>query len=120
MPEHMEKLFPAVAPRTSGIIVYQPVKLAVSPNGRIYLEINRDVYDRFKGNLEKEVRKQISRRKIEGKVDWNKIGVLLKSKSGIPEDITLDSSDTARMQSVVAGKQRTISVSRNNPTAPLP
>lgn len=89
MPEHMEKLFPAVEPRTSGIIVYQPVKLAVSPNGRVFLEINRDVYDRFKGNLESEVRKLVLRRKVEEKVDWNKISALLKKKSGIPEDITI-------------------------------
>ena len=89
MPEHMEKLFPAVDPHTSGIIVYQPVKLAVSPDGRVFLEINRDVYDRFKGNLESEVRKLVLRRKVEEKVDWNKISALLKKKSGIPEDITI-------------------------------
>ncbi len=91
MPEHMELLFPAVESRSSGIIVYQPVKLALSSNGRIFLEVNRDVYDLYKGNLEGEVRKLISRRKVEERVDWNKITLLLKKKSGIPEEIGRES-----------------------------
>ncbi len=96
MPEHMEKLFPAVSPRTSGIIVYQPVKLAVSPEGRLFLEVNGDVYGRFPGSMEGEVRKLVSRRKMESRVDWNKVARLLKKKSGIPEEITRDQSYAVR------------------------
>jgi L,D-transpeptidase ErfK/SrfK len=108
MPEHMEKLFPAVEPRTSGMIVYQPVKLALSPEGRVFLEVNGDVYGRFLGNLELEVRKLVSRRKVESKVDWNKVARLLKKKSGIPEDITRDLDETSRPKAAV--RQKTVSV----------
>ena len=120
MPEHMEKLFPDVEPRTSGIIVYQPVKLAVSTNERVFLEVNRDVYDRFKGNLESEVRKLISRRKVDEKVDWDKISALLKKKSGIPEEITIDPANVTHQKPPVVGKQRTVSVSRSNASVSLP
>lgn len=120
MPEHMEQLFPAVEPRTSGIIIYQPVKLAVSPNGRVFLEVNRDIYDRYKGNLESEVRKLISRRRVEEKVDWNKIGALLKKMSGIPEEITIDPAEAALLKPAVAGKQKTISATRASASVPLP
>ncbi len=96
MPEHMEKLFPVIEPHTSGMIVYQPVKLAVSSEGKLFLEVNRDVYGRFPGELESEVRKLVTRRKVEARVDWNKVAELLKKKSGIPEEITRDPADTLR------------------------
>jgi lipoprotein-anchoring transpeptidase ErfK/SrfK len=117
MPEHMEKLFPAVVPRTPGAIVYQPVKVAETSDGRIFLEVNRDVYDRFKGDLENEVRRQVARRKVEEKVDWNKIDALLKKKSGIPEEITVDFTTAILLKP--AGKQKTVSVIRNGASVPL-
>jgi lipoprotein-anchoring transpeptidase ErfK/SrfK len=119
MPEHMEHLFLVVEPRTSGIIVYQPVKLAVSQYGRIFLEVHRDIYDRYKGNLESEVRKLISKRKVEEQVDWRKISALLRKKSGIPEEITIDPADTPRLKSSVTGKQNTVSINRTS-SSPLP
>jgi L,D-transpeptidase ErfK/SrfK len=119
MPEHMEKLFPIVEPRTSGIIVYQPVKLAVSPNGRIFLEVHHDIYDRYKGNLESEVRKLIAKRKVEEQVDWSKISALIRKKSGIPEEITIDPADTPRLKSSVTVKQNTVSINRTS-SSPLP
>ena len=120
MPEHMEKLFPAVEVRTPGIIVYQPVKLAVSPDGRVFLEVNRDVYDRYKGNLENEVRKLVARRKVEGKVDWNKVAALLKKKSGIPEDVTMLPVEAAIRKPAVAGKQKTVSYTQDRDSNSLP
>lgn len=118
MPEHMEKLFPVVEPRTSGMIVYQPVKLAVSPDGRVFLEVNRDVYDRYQGNLEKEVRRLVTRRKVEDRVDWNKIGRVLKKKSGIPEEITGDGGEAVRLKP--AGRQKTVSVVATGTSLPVP
>ena len=118
MPEHMEKLFPAVAPRSSGVIVYQPVKLAVSAEGRVFLEVNADVYSRYPGSLEGEVRKLVSRRKVESKVDWNKVARLLKKQSGIPEEITLDINTTVRPKPV--GRVKTVSANRAGNSLPLP
>jgi len=120
MPEHMEKLFPAVELRTPGIIVYQPVKLAVSPDGRVFLEVNRDVYDRYKGNLENEVRKLVARRNVEGKVDWSKVVALLKKKSGIPEEITKHPVEAALRKPDVAGKQESVSFSQDRASISLP
>jgi lipoprotein-anchoring transpeptidase ErfK/SrfK len=120
MPEHMEKLFPAVELRTPGIIVYQPVKLAVSQDGRVFLEVNRDVYDRYKGNLENEVRKLVARRKVEGKVDWNKVAALLKKKSGIPEEVTIHPVEVAPRKPAASGKQKTVSFSQDRASTSLP
>jgi L,D-transpeptidase ErfK/SrfK len=117
MPEHMEKLFPAVAPRSSGVIVYQPLKLAVSTEGRVFLEVNADVYSRYPGSLEGEVRKLVSRRKVESKVDWNKVARLLNKKSGIPEEITLDINTSVRPKPV--GRVKTVSANRAGNSLPL-
>ena len=120
MPEHMERLFPSVEARTPGVIVYQPVKLAVSPEGRVFLEVNRDVYDRYKGNLEGEVRRLVSRRKVDDRVDWKKIDLLIRKKSGIPEEITRDSATADRLKPAPSGRQRTVSVDRARTPAPPP
>ncbi len=117
MPEHMEKLFPVVQPRTSGIIVYQPVKLAVSLEGRVFLEVNGDVYGRFSGNLESEVRKLVSRRKVETKVDWTKVARVLKKKSGIPEEITREHAGVVRPKP--AGGEKTAFAIPVAPLSPL-
>jgi|GEM_PF-175970 len=118
MPEHMEQLFPAVAPRTAGIIVYQPVKLAVAPDGRVFMEVNTDIYDRFKGNLESEVRRLVITRMLEKKVDWNKIAKLLKKKSGIPEEITRDLDESVSVKPL--GKLKTVSVMQSALSHPQP
>lgn len=118
MPEHMEQLYPSVEPRASGIIVYQPVKLAISPDGRIFLEVNRDVYGRYGGGLEGEVRKLVARRSIESRIDWDKVDRILKKKSGIPEEITRHGAEAFRKN--VPGTQKSVAVSRAGIAVSLP
>ena len=113
-PEHMEQLFEAVETRTPGIIVYQPVKLALNEDGKVFLEVNRDVYDRYSGDLENEVRKLVTRRKVEGKVDWKKITAVIRKKSGVPEEITLNAAESAR-RFPVSSPSKTVSLFRNIP-----
>lgn len=88
-PQNMEAIFPAISVKTSGEIVYQPVKLAISDDGRVFLEVHGDIYKRYK-NLDAVTKELIVKNKAEKKVDWEKVRVLLRKKSGIPEDVTLD------------------------------
>jgi L,D-transpeptidase ErfK/SrfK len=88
LPEHIEKLFPLVAVGTKGEIIYEPVKVAQTGEGRIFLEVHRDIYKR-KPPLPGEVKQHIEKRSLSDKVDWNKIGAIVDEKSGIAEDITL-------------------------------
>lgn len=87
-PVHMAKLFPEVKKNTPGEIVYQPVKLAVTADQRIYLEVNGDAYGKVK-NLRAEALRRIEEAGISGKVDWAKVERLVKERNGIAEDITM-------------------------------
>jgi L,D-transpeptidase ErfK/SrfK len=87
MAEHMEKFFPNVRANTQGEIIYEPVKVALTPEGRIFLEVHRDVYKRTT-SLETEVRKLLDRRGLSGRVNWEKINKVLQEKPDVAEDVT--------------------------------
>ncbi|HWR88817.1 MAG TPA: L,D-transpeptidase family protein [Dissulfurispiraceae bacterium] len=85
--EHMETLFEGVDTDMTGEILYKPVKVAVTQEGRIFLEVNADVYGRVR-DMKGEVKRLLNERGVQDKVNWQKVDQLLKDKSGIAEDIT--------------------------------
>ena len=87
-PENMEKFFEEVEPNASGELIYVPVKAAVSNEGRVFLEVHRDVYNRIK-TLREEVKTQLEQSGALNKVDWQKVERILKERSGTAEDVTL-------------------------------
>jgi L,D-transpeptidase ErfK/SrfK len=88
LPEHIEKLFEQVAISTAGQLIYEPVKVAYTQEGRVFLEVHRDIYKMVKP-LNEEVKKHIEKRNLSDKVDWDKIDAIVNEKSGIAEDVTL-------------------------------
>jgi L,D-transpeptidase ErfK/SrfK len=86
-PSNMEAIFNEVVVNTRGEIIYQPVKLALTENGLIFLEVHRDIYDRHK-NLQALAKRLITKNKLEKLVDWDKVHSSLRRKSGVPEEIT--------------------------------
>lgn len=88
LPEDIVNFFEEVEISTTGELIYNPVKVAVSDDGRVFLEVHKDIYGKIK-DLKTEARILIDIRGISDKVDWQKIDMLLKEKSGIAEDITL-------------------------------
>lgn len=84
----MGKFFEEVKINTIGELIYRPVKVAVSEKGRIFLEIHRDSYGKVK-DLRIEARRVIEAWGVAHKVNWQKVDIVLKEKSGIAEDITL-------------------------------
>jgi L,D-transpeptidase ErfK/SrfK len=87
LPANMEDIFDEVQINSSGEIIYQPVKIARSENGQIFLEVHQDVYDRHE-NLPALTKRLIAKNNLELLVDWNKVNASLRRKSGVPEDIT--------------------------------
>ncbi len=84
----MESFFKVVPANISGEIIYKPVKLAVTEQGRIFLEVHQDIYDN-KIRLLDEARRLIVKQQLTNKVDWSKIKAIVKKKSGTVEDISL-------------------------------
>jgi L,D-transpeptidase ErfK/SrfK len=87
LPEHMEELFPLIEVNTPGEIIYEPVKVAVAPNGRIYLEVRTDVYKKV-GSLREYTRKTIEAKGLAREVNWTKVEQLVKIQAGIAEDVS--------------------------------
>lgn len=88
MSGNMEKFFQDVEINTTGEIIYNPIKVAISGEGRVFLEVHADIYGKIKDMIT-ETKRLIDEAGVANKVDWQKIGIMLKEKSGIAEDITL-------------------------------
>ncbi len=86
-PSKMEELFKLVNIHSSGEIIYRPVKLAVTDDGRILLEAHGDIYNKTKG-LAFEAQILIKKQKLEDKVDWKKVKQVISSRNGIIKDIS--------------------------------
>ena len=88
-PEQMEEFFKEVKVNTLGEIIYKPVKLAVTEEGRVFLEVHRDVYGKSKNGLASEARRLIEKKNLSGQVNWRKVGTIVRHTTGIAEDISL-------------------------------
>lgn len=85
--EHMEPFFEEVERGTPGEIIYEPVKAAAAENGRVYLEVHRDVY-RTGVDPGAEARARIENLGLSGQVDWGKVAEVVNRKSGRAEGVT--------------------------------
>jgi len=72
---------------TEGVITYIPVKLAQTPEGRVFLEVQKDVYGLGGDPLMTAVG-LIERNRLDGRVDWEKVAEVVDKKSGIATDVT--------------------------------
>ena len=88
LPENMEAgFFDLVDKGTPGEIIYQPVSVAVSEEGRVFLQVSRDIY-RVVKSMEDDARTEIAKRGLSDKVDWTKVAYVITQKTGIAEDVT--------------------------------
>jgi len=87
-PSTMEEFFPQIKVNTRGEIIYKPVKVVVTENRRVFLEVHQDIYKMSSG-LADEARRMIEKQKLSGLVDWDKFKAVVKQKNGIAEDISL-------------------------------
>lgn len=86
-PDRMEELFKLVKLNAPGEIIYRPVKLAVTDDGKILLEAHSDIYNKTKG-LEAEAKALIRAHKLDDKVDWEKVKQVVSRKAGVAEEVT--------------------------------
>jgi L,D-transpeptidase ErfK/SrfK len=87
-PDRMEKFFPMVPVGTKGELIYEPIKIAVTAENRVLLEIHRDIYRKI-SSMESEVRARLQRRGVSSRVNWEAVEKTVREKSGVAEDITL-------------------------------
>lgn len=86
-PEVAEFLFKDVAVGTQGRIIYRPVKMARTAEGRILLEVYKDYYAK-KTDYIGEVKRMLKELNASNYVDWTKIEEALRKKDGIVRDVS--------------------------------
>lgn len=83
----MEQLFGSVRSGLSGKITYSPVKIAQLKNGKIFMEVNRDVYGKV-SDMQAEAHRLLRKAGLFRKVDLDKVEQVVQAGTGIPEEIT--------------------------------
>ena len=86
-PEWIGRLFNEVKVDSPGEIIYQPVKLAITEEGRIFLEVHKDVYGKS-GRLQNAAKRLIKKHNVEDNVDWNKVEQVIRDRAGLAEEIS--------------------------------
>jgi L,D-transpeptidase ErfK/SrfK len=87
LPHEIEQLFPQVQVGTPVKIIYRPIKLALTPQGRVYLEAIPNIYD-WELNSMEWVTDMAEYYNIADRIDWDKVRPILKTRSGLAQDIT--------------------------------
>jgi hypothetical protein len=84
----MEQLFGDVESGMSGAIVYTPIKVAARSDGRVFMEVNKDVYEKIK-DMQAEARRLLEKSGLLDAVDLNKVMKVIQEQTGIPEEVTV-------------------------------
>jgi L,D-transpeptidase ErfK/SrfK len=87
LPHEIEQLFPQVEVGTPVKIIYRPIKLALTPQGQVYLEAVPNIYGWELKPLE-WVKDMAEYYNITDRIDWDKVPPILKTRSGLAQDIT--------------------------------
>jgi L,D-transpeptidase ErfK/SrfK len=87
LPNEIEQLFPQVELGATVKIIYRPIKLALTPQGRVYLEAIPNIYGWELHPLE-WVKDMAEYYQIADRIDWDKVPPILKTRSGLAQDIT--------------------------------
>ncbi|MGQ9920062.1 MAG: L,D-transpeptidase family protein [Desulfobacca sp.] len=85
--EHIEELFPQVEVGMPIKIIYKPIKVACTPDNRIFLQVHGDYYQRVPDKV-KEVETILRNNQLADLVDWPKVKQVLKERDGIAVDVT--------------------------------
>ena len=88
LPENIERFYRDVEVGMSGELVYEPVKVAVTDDGKVFLQVDRDIYGKVRKPLD-QVIERINDLQVAAEVDWARIRRVVHEQSGIAEDITL-------------------------------
>jgi L,D-transpeptidase ErfK/SrfK len=111
LPDEIAQLFPQVEVGAPVRIIYQPVKMALTRQGRIFLEAHPNIYDQKFDYLE-YVKKLVDSYQLAPRVDWQKVDTILKIREGLARDITKEPGSTkAAMPSLPSPRPKELGLS---------
>jgi L,D-transpeptidase ErfK/SrfK len=86
-PDHVVELFDRVSVGMTGVLIYEPVMLAVIER-RVWLEVHPDPYRRAAGPLSR-ARAIAADLGAAGLIDWSAVEAAVRRRDGRPHDVTL-------------------------------
>jgi L,D-transpeptidase ErfK/SrfK len=111
LPHEIAQLFPDVEVGTVVKIIYRPIKLALTPQGRVYLEAVPNIYGWELNSLE-WVQDMAEYYHLTDRIDWDKVRPVLKAREGVARDVTKDPGPVAAPREVrllpLQGKDATV------------
>lgn len=84
--DDIAELFSKVKVGVAGENLYVPVLLAIVPDGRILLEVHKDIYRR-KVDALAEVKRLAEQAQLTGRIDWTRVDEVVKAAEGTPLDV---------------------------------
>jgi L,D-transpeptidase ErfK/SrfK len=87
LPSEIAQLFPQITIGTLVKIIYRPIKLAVTPEGRIYLEAHPDIYQKKVPAMD-YLKDLAQHYQLSDRIDWEKVPAILKAREGIAQEVT--------------------------------
>lgn len=85
-PDDIAELFEQVRVGTVGRLIYQPVLLAVVEDGRILLEVHRDIYKKG-GDPAQTVRDMAEANGLSHAVDWSAADTVIAAQDGLAREV---------------------------------
>jgi L,D-transpeptidase ErfK/SrfK len=86
--EDIGNLFKRIKPGIPITIVYEPLKMAITSDNKIFLEAHSNTYQKPFSYWD-HVKKLSDEKGLSGQIDWDKAAQVLNERNGIAEDITL-------------------------------
>jgi hypothetical protein len=85
--EDIENLFGQIKPGIPITIVYEPVKLAVTSERKIFLEVHTNTYQK-QFSYWNHINKLADQSGFSDQIDWPRVTQVLRERNGIAEEIT--------------------------------
>ena len=91
-PDDIAELFGRVEIGTSGLLAYQPVLLAVTGDGRILLEVHRDIYNKGSDPTQ-AVRDLAEAHGLSRDIDWLRVDAIIAAQEGLAREVGRQTRD---------------------------
>jgi L,D-transpeptidase ErfK/SrfK len=85
-PDNAKDLFDRITPDTPGMILYEPVLFATTHDGKVFLEVDVDIYKNGGTSLD-DVRGIADSARIGNLIDWNRAAAVVKNHDGLAHEV---------------------------------
>ncbi len=86
-PDNIKALFYRISKGETGMLVYEPVMFAKLDDGRVFLEVDRDIYE-VGGTTIDDARHIADSEKVADLIDWSGAAAVVDTHDGIAHDVT--------------------------------